>query len=138
MTSYTFVMIKPDVVEQNKIGSVINMIENDLFRITSMTMLYLSEEQAREFYDEHRFKSHFDDLIEFITSGPVIPMVLESSDDDDAVEHARSLIGATNPEEQKFGTIRHAFATDIGRNAIHGSDSNESAIREIELFRSWT
>ena len=123
----TFTMIKPDAIQNNYSGPIIEHIEKAGFKIIAMKLKQLSIEQARQFYKIHEERPFFDDLIKYITSGPIIAAILEK---DNAVDDFRKLIGATNPAEADEGTIRKLYAKSIDANAIHGSDSNENA--EIE------
>tara|TARA_B100002052_G_C15865373_1_gene592094 strand:- start:1072 stop:1467 length:396 start_codon:yes stop_codon:yes gene_type:complete len=120
-------MIKPDAVLNNYTGPIIEHIEKAGFKIIAMKLKNLSIEQAKQFYKIHEEKPFFNDLIQYITSGPIIAAILEK---DNAVEDFRTLIGSTNPAEADEGTIRRLYAKSIDANAIHGSDSNENA--EIE------
>ncbi len=127
----TFVMIKPDGVQRGLIGEIISRIEKKGLKIVAMKMMQISRELAERHYEEHRKKEFFNPLVEYITSAPVVAMVVEGRD---AVRVVRSLVGKTNPIEASPGTIRGDFAMDIGRNVIHAADSNEAAKREISLF----
>lgn len=127
----TFVMIKPDGVQRGLIGEIISRIERKGLKIVAMKMLRISKELAKKHYAEHQGKPFFDSLISYITSGPVVAMVIEGKE---AVKVVRSLVGKTNPIEASPGTIRGDYAMDVGRNVIHASDSIESANREIALF----
>ena len=127
----TFFMIKPDGVQQNLTGAIIRIIEEQEFKITKMKKMEISQEMAELHYEEHKDKSFFNNLIQFITSGPVVAMELEG---DDSVSKVRSLMGATNPIDAKPGTIRHKFGTELEKNVVHGSDSPESAKRELSIF----
>ena len=127
----TFVMIKPDGVQRGLIGEIISRIERKGLKIVGMKMLRISQELAQKHYAEHRGKPFFDSLISYITSGPVVAMVVEGKE---AVKVMRTLVGKTNPIEASPGTIRGDYAMDVGRNVIHASDSIESANREISLF----
>tara|TARA_Y100000766_G_C18586736_1_gene449868 strand:- start:189 stop:584 length:396 start_codon:yes stop_codon:yes gene_type:complete len=120
-------MIKPDAVLNNYTGPIIEHIEKAGFKIIAMKLKNLSIEQAKQFYKIHEERPFFNDLIQYITSGPIIAAILEK---DNAVEDFRTLIGSTNPAEADEGTIRRLYAKSIDANAIHGSDSNENA--EIE------
>ena len=120
-------MIKPDAIQNNYSGPIIEHIEKAGFKIIAMKLKQLSIEQARQFYKIHEERPFFNDLIKYITSGPIIAAILEK---DNAVDDFRKLIGATNPAEADEGTIRKLYAKSIDANAIHGSDSNENA--EIE------
>lgn len=129
----TLSIIKPDAVARNVIGEIYSRFEQAGLRIVAAKMLQLDEQQAGGFYAEHRERSFFGDLIAFMTSGPVIVQVLEG---DNAVAVNRELMGATNPAEAEAGTIRADYAKTIDANAVHGSDSPESAVREIKYFFS--
>lgn len=123
----TFTMIKPDAVQNKYTGQIITHIENAGFKIIAMKLRKLSTQQAQDFYQVHKERPFFNDLIKYITSGPIIAAVLEK---ENAVEDFRKLIGSTNPEDADEGTIRKLYAKSIDANAIHGSDSDENA--EIE------
>lgn len=123
----TFTMIKPDAVRAGNIGNILQQINEAGFRIKAMKYTKLSAEKAGEFYDVHRERPFFGELVEFMSSGPIVAAVLEK---DNAVEDFRTLIGATNPAEAAEGTIRAKYATNIGENAVHGADSDENALRE--------
>lgn len=126
----TLAIIKPDVVEKKKVGEVISILERH-FKIADMIMVRLSEEKAVEFYKEHVGKEFFDKLIKFMTSGPIVVLVVEG---ENAVTRLRELVGDTDPKKSKPGTIRNTYGEELPRNAIHASDSEESAIREINFF----
>ncbi|NLK00418.1 MAG: nucleoside-diphosphate kinase [Clostridia bacterium] len=127
----TFVMIKPDGVQRNLIGRIISRFEDKGLRVAAIKFLRLDEEMARKHYEEHVEKPFFPGLLEYITSGPVVAMVLEGRA---VVEEVRKMMGATNPKEALPGTIRGDFGIEIGRNIIHGADSPESAQREIGIY----
>lgn len=127
----TFVMIKPDAVQRGLIGEIISRLERKGLKIVAMKMLNVDRDLAERHYAEHREKPFFQSLVDYITSGPVVAMVVEGKN---AVKVVRTLVGATNPQEALPGTIRGDFGMDIGRNVIHASDSLESAEREISLF----
>lgn len=127
----TCAIIKPDVVASNNVGKVISMIENAEFNIRCMEKGHVSKEIAKEFYDVHKDKPFFDEVIEFISSGPVIVMAIEK---DNAIAEWRKLMGATSPSEAEEGTIRKLFGTSIGNNAVHGSDAIETAMYELSIF----
>ena len=129
----TFSIVKPDAVARNLIGEIYSRFEKGGLRIVASKMLQLSEEQARGFYAEHDGKPFFEDLCSYMRSGPVMVQVLEG---EDAIVTNRLLMGATNPKEADPGTIRADFAESIDANAVHGSDSPESAAREIAFFFS--
>jgi len=123
----TFTMIKPDAVRGGHIGSILKMICDAGFVIKAMKYTKLSSEKAGEFYAVHKERPFYGELVEFMSSGPIVAAVLEK---DNAVTDFRKLIGATNPEEADAGTIRALYATNVGENAVHGSDSDENAIIE--------
>jgi nucleoside-diphosphate kinase len=127
----TLSIIKPDAVGKNIIGKIYSRFETNGLQIVAAKMLRLSDEVAGGFYAEHRERPFFAPLIEFMTSGPVMVQVLEG---EDAIAKNRELMGATNPQEAAEGTIRADFASSIDANAVHGSDSPESAAREIAYF----
>jgi nucleoside-diphosphate kinase len=127
----TFVAIKPDGVERGLIGEVVNRFERRGLKIVGMKLLQVSREMAETHYGEHKGKPFYEGLVSYITSAPVVGMVLEGKD---AVALARNVIGATNPANAAPGTIRGDYAVEIGRNIVHGSDSPESAKREIGIF----
>lgn len=123
----TFTMIKPDAVQNGHIGAILADINQAGFRILAMKYTRLSNEKAGEFYEIHKERPFYGELVDFMSSGPIVAAVLEK---DNAVEDFRKLIGATNPAEAAEGTIRAKFATSIGENAVHGADSDENALRE--------
>jgi len=127
----TLSIIKPDAVGKNIVGKIYSRFETNGLQIAASKMLRLSDELAGGFYAEHRERPFFPALIEFMTSGPVVVQVLEG---EGAIAKNRDLMGATNPQEAAEGTIRADFATSIDANAVHGSDSPESAAREIAYF----
>ena len=127
----TLSIIKPDGVEKNVIGKIYSRFEKAGLRIVDAKMLHLSREQAEGFYDVHRERPFFNDLVNFMISGPVMVQVLEGPD---AINLNRKLMGATNPEEADEGTIRKDFAQSIDRNAVHGSDGPDTAAVEIQYF----
>jgi nucleoside-diphosphate kinase len=129
----SFAMIKPDATAKNAVGQILSMIENAGFRIVAIKKVLLTQPEVHKFYVDHIGKDFFADLEEFITSGPVYPIVVEK---DNAVAEFRKLLGATNPEKAEAGTIRKKFATATNRNACHGSDSDENASRELSFFFS--
>jgi len=126
-TNRTFTMIKPDAVEKGHIGGILNMITEGGFRIVAMKLTQLTVADAQAFYAVHSARPFFGELVEFMTRGPIVAAILEK---ENAVEDFRTLIGATNPAEAAEGTIRKAYATSIGENAVHGSDSDENAAIE--------
>ena len=127
----TLSIIKPDGVSRGLIGEVIKRFEQDGIRIAAMKMLKMNKAQAQGFYAVHRDKPFFDSLTDFMSSGPIVVMVLEG---DNVIEKNRTLMGATNFEEAAEGTIRRDFATDIEKNIVHGSDSPQTAEFEIGYF----
>ncbi len=127
----TLSIIKPDAVGKNVIGKIISRFEENNLYLVAGKLVHLSDEMASGFYAEHEGKPFFDDLKKFMTSGPVFVQVLEG---ENAVQKNRDLMGSTNPKEAAPGTIRADFANSIDANAVHGSDSVESAKREIEYF----
>jgi nucleoside-diphosphate kinase len=127
----TYLMVKPDGVQRGLVGEIINRFEKRGFKLVALKMLRISRELAEKHYGEHVGKPFFESLVAFITSGPVAAMVIEGKD---AVNAAREMMGATNPLKAAPGTIRGSLGIDIGRNVIHGSDSLESARREISIF----
>jgi len=127
----TLSIIKPDGVEKNVIGNVINRFEKAGLKIRAMKMIWLSKEQAKGFYVVHKEKPFYDSLTDFMSSGPIVVMALEGNG---AIKKNREIMGATNPKEAAEGTIRRDFATDVEKNTVHGSDSPESAEYEIGYF----
>ncbi|MBZ7990703.1 MULTISPECIES: nucleoside-diphosphate kinase [unclassified Campylobacter] len=127
----TLSIIKPDAVKKGVIGQILSRFEANGLRIAAIKKLYLTKEQAGEFYSVHKERPFYKDLVEFMTSGPVVVSVLEG---ENAVAKNRELMGATNPKEAAKGTIRADFAESIDANAVHGSDSLENAKIEIEFF----
>ncbi len=120
----TFTMIKPDAVKNGFSGAILNHISEAGFRIVAMRMYQMSTQDAQKFYEVHSERPFYGELVEFMTSGPIVAAILEK---ENAVEDFRTLIGATNPKEAAEGTIRQKYAESIGENAIHGSDSDENA-----------
>jgi len=131
MTEKTFSIIKPDATKRNLIGKIISCFENQGLKIAAMKLKHLTKKEAEGFYAEHKERPFFGELVEFMTSEPVVLMVLEG---DNAVLKNRSIMGATNPSQAEEGTIRKMFALSIGENSVHGSDSKEAAKREIAYF----
>jgi nucleoside-diphosphate kinase len=129
----TLSIAKPDAVERNLIGEIYSRFEKNGLRIVAARMIRLSREQAEGFYAEHHGKPFFDDLVAYMTSGPVVVQVLEG---ENAIAENRRLMGATNPQEADPGTIRADFAESLEANAVHGSDSPASAAREVAYFFS--
>jgi nucleoside-diphosphate kinase len=133
MSNRTFTMIKPDAVENGHTGAIIDQIIRAGFRIVAMKQTRLSTDKAGEFYGIHRERPFYGELVEFMSSGPIVAAILEK---ENAVENFRTLIGSTNPANAAEGTIRKLYAESIGRNAVHGSDSNENAKIEGDFFFS--
>ena len=127
----TLSIIKPDGVKKNVIGNVINRFEKAGLKIAAMKMIYLSKEEAKGFYIVHKGKPFYESLTDFMSSGPIVVMVLAG---ENAIQKNRDIMGATNYKEAAEGTIRREFATDIEKNVVHGSDSPESAEFEIGYF----
>jgi len=124
-------MIKPDATGKSAIGEIISRVEGEGFVVRQLRMLQLSTERAQAFYDVHRERPFFGELVEFMTSGSVVPMCLERQD---AVAHLRQFIGETDSTKAAAGTIRRDFGTDVQCNAVHASDSPENAVKEIAFF----
>jgi len=133
MTNRTFTMIKPDAFENGHSGAILQKIESAGFKFIALELTKLSAEKAGEFYAVHSERPFYGELVEFMSSGPIMAAILEK---DNAVEDFRKLIGATNPANAEEGTIRKMFAESIGRNAVHGSDSDENAEIEGNFFFS--
>lgn len=129
----TFTMIKPDAMADQNAGAIIKMIQEAGFKIKAMKLTKLPSERAGEFYAVHRERPFYGELCDYMSSGPIIAMILEK---ENAVADFRTLIGATNPQEAAEGTIRKLFAKSIEANAVHGSDSDENAIKEGDFFFS--
>ncbi len=134
-TNRTFTMIKPDAVKNGHIGAILEQVNGAGFRIVALKYTKLSSEKAGEFYDVHRGRPFYDELVSFMSSGPIVAAILEK---DNAVADFRKLIGATNPAEAEAGTIRAKYATSIGENAVHGSDSDENAAIESSFHFAGT
>lgn len=132
-TNRTFTMLKPDSVEKGNIGPILEKINSAGFRIVAMKLTQMSNKDARNFYSIHRERPFFDELVSYMTRGPIVAAVLEK---EDAVEQFRLLIGSTDPSAAAAGTIRKLFATSISENAIHGSDTNENALIESRFHFS--
>ncbi len=133
MNNRTLAILKPDCVRKNLIGKVITHIQESGFKIIAMKMIKLTPDAAKGFYEIHKERPFFDDLIAYMTSGPCVPIVLEK---ENAVEEFRKLIGATDPAKAAEGTIRKLYADNIQENIVHGSDSDENAAKEISHFFS--
>ena len=127
----SFLMVKPDGVQRNLIGEIVSRFEKKGFKLVGGKLMSISQELAEQHYGEHKERPFFGELVDFITSGPVFAMVWEG---ENVIATARLMMGATNPKDSAPGTIRGDFAATVGKNIIHGSDSPESAEREIGLF----
>jgi len=127
----TFLMVKPDGVQRNLIGEIVSRFEKKGFQLVGAELMQISQELAEQHYGEHKERPFFGELVDFITSGPVFAMVWEG---ENVIATARQMMGATNPKDAAPATIRGDFAATVGKNIIHGSDSPESAVREIGLF----
>jgi len=127
----TFLMVKPDGVQRNLIGEIVNRFESKGYKLAGAKLMQVSDELAKQHYGEHKEKPFFGELVDFITSGPVFAMVWEG---ENIIATARNMMGKTNPSEAAPSTIRGDFGITVGKNIIHGSDSPESAEREISLF----
>ncbi|WP_163100996.1 nucleoside-diphosphate kinase [Peribacillus alkalitolerans] len=127
----TFLMVKPDGVQRQLIGEIVSRFEKKGFTLAGAKLMSISQELAEQHYGEHKERPFFGELVDFITSGPVFAMVWEG---ENVIATARQMMGATNPKDSAPGTIRGEFAATVGKNIIHGSDSPESAEREIGLF----
>lgn len=133
MTNRSLAILKPDCVKKQLIGNVITHIQKAGFKVLGLKMVRLTEDSAKGFYEVHKERPFFNDLIKYMTSGPCVPIVLEK---ENAVEEFRKLIGATDPAKAEEGTIRKLYADNIQENIVHGSDSNENALKEISHFFS--
>ena len=133
MSNLTFTMVKPEAVEAGNTGAILNKIENAGFRIVAMKKILLSKERAGEFYAVHRERPFYGELVDYMSSGPIIAAILEK---DNAVIDFRTLIGATDPSDAAEGTIRAVFAESKAKNAVHGSDSDENALIEADFHFS--
>ena len=129
----TFAIIKPDAVASGHTGDILRRIEQEGFRLRGLKLLHLSRQQAEGFYEVHREKPFFGGLVTFMSEGPVVVMVLQR---ENAIQHWRNTMGATNPEKAAEGTLRKHYAKNIERNAVHGSDAPETAVTEIAYFFS--
>ncbi|MBO3271395.1 MULTISPECIES: nucleoside-diphosphate kinase [Hymenobacter] len=130
-TNRTFTMIKPDAVQDNHIGGILQMIEAGGFRIVALKKVQLTPERAGQFYEVHKERPFYQDLVKYMSSGPIVAAILEK---DNAVADFRTLIGATNPANAEEGTIRKKYAKSIEANAVHGSDSDENAQIEGDFY----
>ena len=131
MVEQTFAMIKPDAIAAGHTGKILDMIEQNGFKIIRLIKVQLTPDITETFYEVHKDKPFFGELVEFVTSGPVLLMALEK---ENAIADWRKLMGATNPADADEGTIRKLYATSIGKNAVHGSDAPETAQKELSLF----
>lgn len=131
MAERTLAIIKPDAVSKKFTGKIIDMIENHGFNIIRMQKLRMAPEHGQAFYAVHKDRPFYGELVEFITSGPVVVMALEK---ENAIKDWRTLMGATNPAQADAGTVRKLYAESIGKNAVHGSDAPETAKEEIKFF----
>lgn len=129
--SRTLLIVKPDATDRNLIGHIVNRLEKARFSVVDMRMVRLSKEQARTFYAVHEGKPFLDSLVAFMTSGPVVPMVLEK---ENAVDDLRAIVGATDPKKAACGTVRNEIGVDIEKNSVHASDSDANAAKEIAFF----
>ena len=133
MGNITFTMIKPEAVEAGNTGAILNRIEEGGFRIVAMKKVHLTEERAGAFYEVHKERPFYSELVKYMSGSPIVAAILEKNN---AVTDFRTLIGATNPEDAAEGTIRKEFATSLAMNAIHGSDSDENALIEADFHFS--
>ncbi len=133
MGNFTFTIIKPTAVMKGYAGEIMSMIYKSGFRVKAMKMLRLSKIEAMDFYSVHKERPFYDELTDFMSSGPIFAAIIEK---ENAVSEYRKFIGATNPKEAKKGTVRNMYASDIQANAVHGSDSDENAIIESNFFFS--
>tara|TARA_A200000113_G_C8792091_1_gene331231 strand:+ start:434 stop:853 length:420 start_codon:yes stop_codon:yes gene_type:complete len=127
----TFTMIKPDAMENGHSGDILSLIQKSGFRVSALKLVHLTKTQAETFYSIHKEKPFFEELVMFMTRSPIIVAVIKKNN---AVEDFRKLIGSTNPKEARKGTVRKMFASSMGENAIHGSDSAENALIESSYF----
>lgn len=134
MADRTLLIIKPDAVERNLIGQIIGRLEKAGFKIAGMKMVQLSYDEARKFYAVHEGRPFLDELCNFMSSGLIVPMIIES--EGDTVSGVRALIGATDPSKAAPGTVRHDLAVSLTKNSVHASDGQETAKTEIEFFFS--
>jgi nucleoside-diphosphate kinase len=130
-TNITFTMIKPDAMENGHSGDILSLIQKSGFRVSALKLVHLTKPQAETFYSIHKGKPFFEELVMFMTRSPIIVAVIKKNN---AVEDFRKLIGSTNPKEARKGTVRNLFASSMGENAIHGSDSAENARIESSYF----
>ena len=133
MKEQTFSLIKPNAMKKNKVGAILNVFQEKGLEIVGLKMIHVSQELCEKFYEEHKERPFFGSLVEFITSSPVIVMVLSG---ENAISRVREIMGDTDPEKAQKGTLRFEYGDSLGENAVHGSDSVKSAQREISLFFS--
>jgi nucleoside-diphosphate kinase len=131
MAEKTLAIIKPDALKKKAVGKIIQRIEEEGFLISGLKMLHLSKEQAKGFYIVHKDKHFYESLTDFMSSGEIVVMVLER---EDAINHWRKVMGATDPALAEPGTIRHSYGFSVERNAVHGSDGPDTAVWEIDYF----
>jgi nucleoside-diphosphate kinase len=129
----TLVIVKPDAVGKNAVGDIVRIFQENGLKLVAIKMVKLTKEQAKKFYIVHKDKPFYEELTDFMSSGPCVPMVLEG---ENAIEKVRKIIGATDPAKAEEGTIRKKYGSDVGKNAVHASDSKESANYEIPFFFS--
>ena len=127
----TLVIVKPDAVKKNAVGDIVRILQENDLKLLAIKMVHLTKEQAKRFYAVHKDKPFYGELTDFMSSGPCVPMVFEG---ENAIKRVREVIGATDPSKAAEGTIRRKYGTDVGRNAVHASDSPESASYEISFF----
>lgn len=127
----TLSIFKPNIINKNLIGEIINIFEKKNLKIVAMKMIRLNSQQVKKFYEEHKDRNFFQDMVNFMSSSPVVVVCLEG---DNAIKLNREIMGATNPQEADKGTIRKIYGESIEANAVHGSDSQQSALREINFF----
>ena len=131
----TFVMVKPDGVKKSLVGEVIRRFENFSFKLAALKVMKIDRKTAEKHYEMHKGKAFYEDLLAYITSGPVVPMVVEIDlSDEDGIKLVRKIVGKTNPLEAEMGSIRGDYATTISENIVHAADSPENAKREINIF----
>jgi nucleoside-diphosphate kinase len=130
-TDLTFTIVKPTAFEKNYLGPIIEMINRNGFKVCAMKLTHISREKAEQFYDVHADKPFFGELVDYMTSGLVVVAVLQK---ENAIADFRELIGSTDPANAKYGTIRKMFADSKQENAVHGSDSDENALKEMSIF----
>ncbi len=131
MVQRTLGIIKPDAVERNLVGEILRRIEDKGFKIKGLKMVHLTKEQAKKFYEVHKEKPFYESLTDYMSSGPIVVFVIEG---EDVINGYRELMGATDPNKAKEGTIRKEFGLDVEKNSVHGSDSPENAVKEISFF----